>query len=58
MAYGISVFEVSSDEDIDNLIKAWLPHVEILSPIRLRHQLISELKAYISQLENRPSHSR
>jgi len=45
-------FEVSSDEDIDNLIKAWLPHVEIISPARLRKKMIGELKAYILQLEN------
>ena len=29
-------FDVTSDEDVDNLIKSWLPHIEILEPERLR----------------------
>jgi predicted DNA-binding transcriptional regulator YafY len=29
-------FEVSHDEDVDNIIKAWLPHVEILEPKNLK----------------------
>lgn len=44
-------FEVSSDEDIDNLIKAWLPHIEVIAPERLRTQMINELKRYIARLE-------
>ena len=48
-------FEVSSDEDIDNLIKAWLPHIEILSPKRLRFKMLSELKSYIAALEVSPA---
>lgn len=44
-------FEVSHDEDIDNIIKAWLPHVEIVSPERLRTKLIKELKDYVNKIE-------
>ena len=44
-------FEVSHDEDIDNIIKSWLPHIEILKPERFRKKLHSELKKYIENLE-------
>ncbi len=54
----IITFEVSSDEDIDNLIKAWLPHVEIVSPHRLRNKMISELKEYLLRLESNIAYSR
>lgn len=47
-------FEVSSDEDIDNLIKAWLPHIEILTPQRLRLKILKELKSYVASLETSP----
>ena len=44
-------FEVSHDEDVDNLIKAWLPHIEIISPKRLREKLQSELEGYLINLK-------
>lgn len=47
-------FEVSHDEDIDNLIKAWLPHVEVIQPKRMRNRLAAELKTYLAQLEKSP----
>lgn len=40
-------FEVSHDEDIDNVIKAWLPHIEVLEPQRFREKLLNELKNYV-----------
>lgn len=40
-------FEVSHDEDIDNVIKAWLPHIEVLEPQRFRERLLNELKNYV-----------
>jgi len=40
-------FDVTSDEDVDNLIKSWLPHIEILEPERLRKKLINELTDYL-----------
>ena len=45
-------FEVSHDEDVDNLIKAWLPHIEIIAPKRMREKLKSELQAYLIQLNS------
>ena len=43
-------FEISHDEDIDNIIKAWLPHIEIIEPLRFRDKLINELKNYLTNL--------
>lgn len=48
----IVTFSVSSDEDVDNLIKAWLPHIEVISPTRFRKRLISELEEYVRELKN------
>ena len=45
-------FKVSSDEDIDNLIKAWLPHIEVIKPERFRKRLILELEDYVKELKN------
>ena len=45
-------FTVSTDEDVDNLIKAWLPHIEVISPSRFRKRLITELENYIKDLKN------
>ena len=47
----IVTFSVSSDEDVDNLIKAWLPHIEVISPTRFRKRLIGELEAYVKELK-------
>ncbi|MBD3824989.1 MAG: transcriptional regulator [Epsilonproteobacteria bacterium] len=44
-------FEVSHDEDVDNLIKSWIPHVELLEPQRFREKLQGELKEYLKRLE-------
>ncbi|MEA2073292.1 MAG: transcriptional regulator [Campylobacterota bacterium] len=46
----IVTFSVSCDEDVDNLIKAWLPHIEVISPSRFRTKLVSELESYIKEL--------
>ena len=45
-------FEVSHDEDIDNIIKGWIPHVEVLEPIRFREKVLGELKEYIKKVES------
>ena len=42
-------FEVTHDEDIDNLIKSWLPHIKVLSPIRFKEQIKKELEQYIKE---------
>jgi len=44
-------FSVTHDEDIDNIIKSWLPHIEVLKPQRYRQKLLKELKNYIYKLE-------
>lgn len=44
-------FEVSHDEDIDNIIKSWLPHIEVLEPKRFRDKLHDELKVYLTKVE-------
>ena len=44
-------FEVSHDEDIDNIIKSWLPHVEILEPKRFRDKLTNELEEYLKKVK-------
>ena len=44
-------FEVTHDEDIDNIIKSWLPHVEVIEPQRYKDKLLDELKTYIKKIE-------
>ena len=44
-------FSVTHDEDIDNIIKSWLPHIEVLKPTRYRKKLLNELKNYIKNIE-------
>ena len=46
-------FEVTHDEDIDNIIKAWLPHIEVLKPERFRKKIIDELERYISKIREK-----
>ena len=43
-------FTVSADEDVDNLVKAWLPHIEVISPERLRTKILDELECYVKAL--------
>ncbi len=44
-------FDVTHDEDIDNIIKSWLPDIEVLEPKRYKKKIISELKEYLSQID-------
>ena len=44
-------FKISTDEDVDNLIKSWLPDIEVISPVRFRDKIINELKNYIQKVE-------
>ena len=44
-------FTVSHDEDIDNIIKSWLPHIEILEPKRFREKLHNELQEYLKKVK-------
>lgn len=43
-------FDVSSDEDVDNLIKSWLPHIKVLAPERFKERIKMELEAYLNTL--------
>lgn len=43
-------FMVSHYEDIDNLIKAWLPHIEIIDPIDYKEQITNELQKYLDNI--------
>ena len=43
-------FEVTHDEDIDNIIKSWLPHIEVIKPIKFKEKIISELEHYLKRL--------
>lgn len=43
-------FMVSHYEDIDNLIKAWLPHIEVIDPIDYKEQITNELQKYLDNL--------
>jgi len=44
-------FDVSHEEDIDNLVKAWLPHIEVIEPKHFRNKIIAELEGYLAGLE-------
>lgn len=46
-------FEVTNDEDIDNIIKSWLPHVEILKPQSFREKLLYELETYLKNIQTK-----
>ena len=43
-------FHVTHYEDIDNIIKSWLPHIEVLEPIEYKEQIIEELKTYLDKI--------
>jgi len=43
-------FEVSHDEDVDNIIKSWLPHIEVIEPKRYREKIYKELHKYIQKI--------
>ena len=45
-------FSVSNDEELDNLIKSWLPHITVISPKRIRKKMLQELEDYIKILKN------
>ena len=43
-------FEVSHDEDIDNIIKSWLPDIEVLEPKRYANKIKKELQDYLKRI--------
>ena len=44
-------FTISHDEDLDNLVKSWLPHIEVVSPKRFRKRIADELRLYLKNIE-------
>lgn len=43
---------VSHAEEVDNLIKSWMPDIQIIKPLYLKNRLISELDNYLQILKN------
>jgi len=43
-------FEITHDEDIDNIIKSWLPDIEVLEPVRYRDKIKKELTEYLKRI--------
>lgn len=43
-------FTVTHEEDVDNLIKSWLPHIEVLSPANFKERILKELHTYIKRI--------
>ncbi|MGB5793459.1 helix-turn-helix transcriptional regulator, partial [Poseidonibacter sp.] len=43
-------FNVTHDEDCDNMIKSWLPHIEVLEPLRFRKKIKNELTEYLKKI--------
>jgi len=46
----IVTFEVSHDEDIDNIIKSWLPDIEVIEPKRYAKKIKEELENYLRRI--------
>ncbi|MFK2823669.1 helix-turn-helix transcriptional regulator [Arcobacter sp. YIC-80] len=44
-------FTVSTQEDIDNIIKAWLPDIQIIEPQSYKEKFIKELQQYLKAYE-------
>lgn len=40
-------FNVSHDEDIDNIIKSWLPDIKVIEPVYYKEKLENELRNYL-----------
>lgn len=43
-------FEVSHDEDIDNIIKSWIPDIEVIEPKRYMEKIKVELENYLKKI--------
>lgn len=44
-------FNITHDEDVDNLIKSWLPDIEVLSPTSFKDRIKRELTIYLKAME-------
>lgn len=45
-------FSVSHDEEVDNLIKSWMPDIRVLSPKNMQKRIRQELRDYLALLED------
>ena len=43
-------FTVTHEEDIDNIIKSWIPHIKVISPENFKNKIKNELEKYVLQL--------
>lgn len=43
-------FTVTHEEDVDNLIKSWLPHIEVISPASFKERILEELTTYMQRI--------
>ncbi|MEA2099987.1 MAG: WYL domain-containing protein [Campylobacterota bacterium] len=43
-------FRVTHEEDIDNIIKSWLPHIKVISPQSFKDKIKKELEDYVKSL--------
>ena len=43
-------FNVTHEEDIDNIIKSWIPHVKVISPKSFKQKIKKELEDYLKKL--------
>jgi predicted DNA-binding transcriptional regulator YafY len=43
-------FEVSHYEDIDNIIKAWIPDIEVIEPIEYKEKIKKDLEEYLKRI--------
>lgn len=43
-------FTVTHEEDVDNLIKSWLPHIEVISPENFKERILKELTIYVERI--------
>jgi len=44
-------FTVTHEEDIDNIIKSWLPHIKVISPTFFKEKIKKELQEYLKELD-------
>jgi len=44
-------FTVTSDEEVDNLIKSWLPHIRVLYPQSLKNKIKEDIENYLEFLD-------
>lgn len=44
-------YSVSHEEDVDNLVKSWLPDIEVLEPYSFREKITQELHEYLKRID-------